>query len=343
MFRTLMLLLITAAVPAITTQQSLSSDAATAVVKETSRLVRENYVFADKADGIVSKLENQLADGRYAVTDPQQLATRLTEDLQAVTSDKHMSVKFNPEQAAGLRGPRAQGSDAFRQQQMTSSNYGILEMRVLAGNVRYVNISPGFFWDPNKSPRVLDDAMRFLGGGDAYILDIRTNGGGSPATVRYIVSHFMDPGQKLMTYHMGQGRTSDSRTGPVPAGKLPTKPLYLLTSPRSASAAEEFASHIKNFKLGKLIGGTTAGAGHRNGLFGTPEGFVVSVSVGTAIHPVTNTGWEGTGVAADVVVPVAEALDVAHADALKELIEKATGPQKAELQKALDGLAAKKQ
>ena len=194
MFRTLLLLLITAAVPGIATQQTLSDDAPASVVRETVRLVRENYVFAEKVDGIVAKLEKQLAEGRYAITDPQQLATRLTEDLQAVTSDKHMNVKFNPEQAAGLRAPRTPGNDPFRQQ-MVSSNYGVLEMRVLSGNVRYVNISPGFFWDPNNSPRALDDAMRFLGGGDAYILDIRTNGGGSPATVRYIVSHFMEPGR----------------------------------------------------------------------------------------------------------------------------------------------------
>jgi hypothetical protein len=342
MFRTLLFLLVTLAVPGVT-QQGLSTEGATAVVRETSRLVRENYVFADKVDGIVARLDKELANGRYAVTDPQELATRLTEDLRSVTSDKHMSVKFSPEQAAGLRGPRVPGGDAFRQQQMTSSNYGILEMRVLPGNVRYVNISPGFLWDPSNSPPALDAAMRFLGGGDAYILDIRTNGGGSPATVRYIVSHFMDPGQKLMTYRIGPEGTSESRTGTVPAGKLPARPLYLLTSPRSASAAEEFASHIKNFKLGKLVGATTAGAGHRNSLFGTPEGFVISVSVGTAIHPVTNTGWEGTGVAPDVEVPVADALDAAHADALKGLLAKATGPQKVELQKALDALTAKKQ
>ena len=341
MFRTVLFLLVTLIVP-VRAEQPLAPEAAPAVVKETIRLVRQNYVFADKADGIVAKLEKGLGDGRYAVTDPQQLATRLTEDLQAVTRDKHMNVKFNPEQAAGLRGPGAAGNDAFRQQQMVSSNYGMSEMRVLPGNVRYVNISPAFFWDPAQSPQAIDAAMRFLGGGDAYILDIRTNGGGSPATVRYIVSHFLDPGQKLMTYQMGPERTSESRTGPVPAGKLPAKSLYLLTSGKSASAAEEFAAHIKNFKLGKLVGATTAGAGHRNALFGTPEGFVISVSVGTAIHPVTGTGWEGTGVVADMVVPVSDALDAAHADALKDLVAKATGAQKAELQKALDALAAKR-
>ena len=77
MFR-MLFLLVTLAVPAAVAQQPLSSDAATAVVKEATRLVRENYVFADKVDGIVTRIEKQLADGRYAVTDPQQLATRLT-------------------------------------------------------------------------------------------------------------------------------------------------------------------------------------------------------------------------------------------------------------------------
>jgi C-terminal processing protease CtpA/Prc len=213
---------------------------------------------------------------------------------------------------------------------------------VLPGNVRYINISPGFLWDPARSPQAFDDAMRFLAGGDAYIIDIRTNGGGSPATVRYVVSHFMDAGQKLMTYRIGPEGTSESRTQAVPAGKLAAKPLYLLTSPKSASAAEEFASHIKNFKLGTLVGGTTAGAGHRNALFGTPEGFVISVSVGTAIHPVTGTGWEGTGVVPDITAPVDEALAVAHSEALKGLVTTATGPRKVELQRTLDSLTIKK-
>ena len=143
-----LLLLTLVTLPVMFTQPALSSEAATALVKETIRLVRQNYVFAYKADPIVAKLDKELAAGRYSVTDPQQLATRLTEDLQAVTRDKHMNVKFNPEQAAALRGSGAPGSDALRQQ-MTSTNYGIREMRVLPGKVHYVNISPAFFWDPS--------------------------------------------------------------------------------------------------------------------------------------------------------------------------------------------------
>ena len=35
--------------------------------------------------------------------------------------------------------------------------------------------------------------MRFLSGGDAVIIDLRKNGGGSPDAVRYLVSHFLAP------------------------------------------------------------------------------------------------------------------------------------------------------
>ena len=58
--------MVTLAVPAAIAPQSLSSDAATTVVKEMTRLVRENYVFADKVDGIVATIDKHLADGRYA-------------------------------------------------------------------------------------------------------------------------------------------------------------------------------------------------------------------------------------------------------------------------------------
>ena len=39
------------------------------------------------------------------------------------------------------------------------------------------------------------------------------------------------------------------------------KPLYVLTGGSSASAAEEFIGHVAGFKLGELVGETTAGAG----------------------------------------------------------------------------------
>ena len=339
MFRTLLLLLITAAVPGSWHNSHCPVTPLHRSSRKWSRLVRENYVFADKVDGIVASLEKKLADGRYAVTDPQQLATRLTEDVQAVTSDKHMNVKFNPEQAAGLRGPRVAGNDAFRQQQMVSANYGVLEMRVLPGNVRYVNISPAFFWDPSNSPRAWDDAMRFLGGGDAYILDIRTNGGGSPATVRYIVSHFMDPGQKLMTYHMGPTRTSESRTGEVPAGKLPAKPLYLLTAPAERVGGRGVRVAYQELQTGK--------AGRRDDGRRRPSQRALRHTRGIRDQCLGRDGdppgdeyrLGGNGRRPRPRGAGRRRAGRSACRCVEGIVAKASGPQKVELQKALDGLA----
>ena len=48
------------------------------------------------------------------------------------------------------------------------------------------------------------------------------------------------------------------------------KPLYVLTSGGTASAAEEFIGHVAGYKLGELIGENTAGAGFRNEFFRFP-------------------------------------------------------------------------
>jgi hypothetical protein len=59
----------------------------------------------------------------------------------------------------------------------------------------------------------------------------------------------------------------------------------------------------------------------------------VSLPFGRAINPISGTNWEGTGIEPDIKVPVAEALEVAHARALTSIAEKTTDPaQKSELE-----------
>jgi retinol-binding protein 3 len=53
----------------------------------------------------------------------------------------------------------------------------------------------------------------------------------------------------------------------------------------------------------------------------------VRLPFGRAVNPISGTNWEGTGVEPDVKVPMAEALDVAHARALSAVAAKATDPE----------------
>jgi hypothetical protein len=171
--------------------------------------------------------------------------------------------------------------------------------------------------------------MRFLQDGDAAIIDLRQNGGGSPEAVQYLVSHFLKASQPIVTFYMGANKVDKlSSLASLPAGRLVGKPLYVLTSGGTASAAEEFTGHVAGFKLGEIIGENTAGAGFRNEFFPVAGGYVISVSVGRAVLASTGKDWEGVGIAPTTKIDSGKALDVAQAHALRKLAATATDDEK---------------
>src|SRR3546814_17251137 len=102
--------------------------------------------------------------------------------------------------------------------------------------------------------------MRVLEGGDAVIIDVRGNGGGSHDAVRYVLSHFMPRGQLLISFvEAGKEPEQSFTLGELPAGRMIGKPLYVLIDGGVGSAAEELAYSVQQFGLGRLVGETTAG------------------------------------------------------------------------------------
>ena len=118
------------------------------------------------------------------------------------------------------------------------------------------------------------------------------------------------------------------------------KPLYVLISSMSASAAEEFIGHVAGFKLGEVIGETSAGAGFRNTFFPVPGGYVISVSVGRAVLASTGKDWEGVGIAPTTKVAAGKALEVAEVHALRRIAATSSPDRKAELEAVATVLAA---
>jgi hypothetical protein len=119
------------------------------------------------------------------------------------------------------------------------------------------------------------------------------------------------------------------------------KPLYVLTSSDTASAAEEFTGHVAGYRLGELVGSKTAGAGFRNALVPIPGGFVLSVSVGRAVLASTGRDWEAVGIAPTIRTEVPAALDAAQSHALRRLAAQAQGPERTRLDAMADAMAAK--
>jgi Peptidase family S41/N-terminal domain of Peptidase_S41 in eukaryotic IRBP len=315
-----------------------------AVVAEVRRIIAARYVLPERRPQLDAILARGLAAGRYDVADPAEFAERINADLETAGHDRHLNFHYNPRQAemfAAGRAPDAPDNGAI-ERQARAANFGVSELRVLPGNIRYFAYD-GFMWNGAESAAALETAMRFLSGGDAVIIDLRRNGGGSPAAVQYIISHFLPAGRPLVTFYMnGQpGPDQLSTLAEVPAGRMVGKPLYVLISNGTASAAEEFTGHVGGYHLGELIGENTAGAGFRNDL--VPIGsYMLSVSVGRAVLASTGRDWEAVGHAPTVPTEVGAALDVAQALALRRLAAAApAGPERVRLTALAEGIAAR--
>lgn len=297
-------------------------------------MLAANYVLPEVRPKLDAALARGLEEGRYDVDDPAELARRINADLAAVTPDKHLGLEYNPERAATLGGDRRRDDGPPTAEDVSQArrlNHGIVELKWLPGNIRYMELR-GFLWAGEPSARAYDDAMRFLSQGDAVIIDLRRNGGGSPDAVQYLVSHFMEANRPIVTFHMGSEVDARSTLAALPAGRMVGKPLYVLASSNSASAAEEFLGHVAGFQLGEVIGETSAGAGFRNDFFRIPGGFVLSVSVGRAVLASTGKDWEGVGIAPTTAARADTALEVAKMRAMRRVAAAASPGQKAELE-----------
>ena len=145
------------------------------------------------------------------------------------------------------------------------------------------------------------------------------------------VSHFTEPGIKILE-NVYKGKQKDSVTRRTAAPHFAAGvPVFVLTSGRTFSAAEECAYDFQGLRRGTLVGETTGGGANHNEFVRVAGDFALSNSVGTVKSPFTGTNWEGTGVKPDVAVPAAEALATAHARALEKLAAAADGPARAKL------------
>jgi C-terminal processing protease CtpA/Prc len=119
----------------------------------------------------------------------------------------------------------------------------------------------------------------------------------------------------------GKTRVEQSWTpGWVPGRRYLDKPVYLLTSRRTFSGAEEFAYDLQVLKRATVVGETTGGGANPGGDVRLDEHFGVFLPTGRAVNPTTRTNWEGTGVLPDVPTSSANALVVARQTALERLL-----------------------
>jgi retinol-binding protein 3 len=284
---------------------ALNAERRAAILDEITSVLTRTYVFPDVAAKMSADLRARASRGEFdAETDAQSFAEVLTERLQGVSRDKHLRVRVGS--LGPPRGPASRPLTAGRL-------FGRAER--MDGDVAYVEIL-SFGFPPHAVREETQKVMSAAADAKALIVDLRANGGGSPHTVALVTSYLFGetPVHLNSLYFRPADITDDFYTDPsVPGRKFgPDKPVYVLTSGRTFSGAEEFAYNLQTRKRATIVGETTGGGAHPGEGVSLPHGLHMFVPTGRAINPVTKTNWEGVGVKPDVAVDANAAREIAH-------------------------------
>lgn len=287
--------------------------------------LNEFYVFPETAKKMEEAVRARQKKGDYdSINDGDDFAKRLTDDLQAVSHDKHLHVMFSPAAMPDMPQGRDPKREAEERKEMERMNCGFNKVEILEGNVGYLKFD--FFADPEMCGPTAVAAMNFLANVDAIIFDLRENGGGDPKMIAFISTYLFRERTHLNDLWTRKDNTTDQYwTLPyVPGKRLDGKPAFVLTSSNTFSGAEEFTNNLKTLKRATIIGETTGGGAHPVNGHRIDEHFMIGVPFARAINPITKTNWEGTGVEPDVKVPAADALSKAKQLAAEKLASKST-------------------
>ena len=305
---------------------ALDAEARTATIDKVTSLLGELYVFPDVANEMRTFVQERLEAGVYdAIISLDDLVQALTNDLQSVSHDRHLTVRSIPRVGFGEELLSEAELQRRFMEELRYGNFGFESVERLPGNVGYLDLRG--FSDVSVAGPTAVGTMGFLASSDALIIDLRQNGGGSPSMIQLISSYFFDEKVHLNSFYTRKDDTlTQFWTQEHVPGRLMTEvPIYVLTSSRTFSAGEEFAYNLKHLGRATIVGETTGGGAHPVESHFFPElGISVGVPFGRAVNPITGTNWEGVGVEPDILVAAEEALVVAHLQVLEDLLDAET-------------------
>ena len=164
------------------------------IINSLSNQMSKNYVFPEIGTKMAIHIKDELSDGKYkTIINPSSLASQLTEDLRSIANDAHLKVFFDPDRVEILRKQNQEleeETSAADIQKMKRRNFGFKELKILDGNIGYLNLIQ--FYHPEFAGDAAIAAMNSLSNADSIIFDLRYNGGGSPSMVKLISSYLFD-------------------------------------------------------------------------------------------------------------------------------------------------------
>lgn len=242
-------------------------------------------------------------------------STELTNYFRKRTNDKHFYIGVN----YGALAERVPNLNVTTPEER---NFGFREVAVREGNIGYIR------WDEciagDEAYKTAQSALNLLRNTRAIIIDISGNGGGNGEISTFLYHYLFKPEDKrfetlLIKKCKGEPdwHRSEPPVAPLAGGPdLGDKPVYVLTSGNTFSAAEYFAFMMKELKRATIIGKNTGGGGNPVNIVVTDR-YIMYVPT-CQITTTEGKSLEGKGVAPDIEFTTQdwkkEQMDVVNAD-----------------------------
>lgn len=274
-----------------------------------------------KADGIKKGLELLKINGteinEYAQNNiSRYISSSTDQDLLIRTYEYNLFFgNRNESLQLELRDRKGELSEIDVSRKLPYDNYIAkvpLEYEILDNNLGYLTINT--FSSKSNVTQDFDKIFDKFDATDGLIIDIRNNGGGHSGKASYIFSCFIDtivpkwksetrkylPSQRAWS-HRSSWHPYDNGNIKPNGNKHYSKPIVILTSPRTISAAEDFCMLFDMSKRAIIIGGPTAGSTGQPLYFRLPGGGRARVCTLRSSYP-NGEEFVGYGIQPDILV-----------------------------------------
>jgi Peptidase family S41 len=297
--------------------QSLDDASRRQVLERTAALVDQRYVDAARGRRIAQAIRADAKADRFAaIADPVQFASALEARLRSLSNDLHFAVDYRS-LSASPASEEVIADEELQRWYGPHVNHGFERIERLQGAIGYLDLR--VFAPTDVGGDLATSAMSLLAQSPALIIDLRRNGGGMGDMALLLAAYLLNGSTEMSgTYDRPTDRHIRSFTPSwVPGRRFgATKPVYILVSRRTFSAAEGFAYDLQALRRATIVGEPTGGGAHPFEYRSINDRFTLSLPEGRSINPITGGDWQGKGVQPDVAVPADQALERALALAL---------------------------
>lgn len=294
------------------------------VTKLADKLV-DVYPFPEISAKYSEALKKAEASGRYNNLSEDELASRLTEDLNKAHKDVHLRVMRNEQVYKNMTEPRAEGGRNREDDSERRANYGFKKVEIDgATSTAYID-APGPFYGSKEAFEMAAATMNMAAYSKYIVIDIRHNPGGTGQMGRFLSSYFYNAGHEqfyLNGFYKDRKQDEQEWTyAYVPGRRNPDAKVYLLVGRGTGSASEGFAYAMQKLNRATIVGDTTAGAGIAGTYVALKNNLIVFTPFKMVVGPGTNVGWEGTGVIPDVNTGKSDALLATRKLILEDIVK----------------------